>query len=114
MKYGWWGIGEDFQPDVKNAGHEAFGIQPAAETLPDEMIQSGLDADLQQFIGFCLGKLLVNGDKNGHREVVAGLIVTNQHFDHRADGYPPEFYRGASVQSFERTIEVKYFFDSRV
>ena len=114
MKCGSRRIGDDVQPDVQDTGDQAFGIEPGAEALPDKVIKPGFVADLQQFVGFRLSELLVKRDENGHGEVVAGLIVANHYFNHGADRYAPKFYRGAGVQSFKRSIEVKNFLLMRV
>src|SRR5579862_8766904 len=114
MKVGTRRIGNDVQPDVQDPGDQAFGVQPSAKALPDEAIKPGFVADLQQFVGFRLSEFLVKGDENGHGEVVTGLIVANQHLNHGADGYSPEFHGCPRVQSFKRSIEVENFLLMRV
>src|SRR5262249_47278291 len=107
-------IGNYREINIKDACDETFGIQARAKTVADEEIQSRLSADLQRHVRFGLGHLLINGDQNGHREVVAVLIVTNQQLDDCADGHPSEFHRRAGIQSLERGIEVKNLLLSRM
>src|SRR5262245_13175556 len=108
MKHRWWRIRQHLQAYVQDPGHKTFGVQTAAKTPPDVFIETGLIDDLKILIGLGLGELLVNGNNNGHGEVIAGLVVANQDLLNFADGHAAKFDRGANLQAFERAIEIKY------
>ena len=40
-------IGYDVQPDVKDTGNQALGIQSGAETLADQLVELWLVADIE-------------------------------------------------------------------
>src|SRR5260370_8601147 len=100
-------MGLDLKAKIKDAGHQTLGIQTATKPLTEELSQWGAAADLGLLVRFGLGELLVNGDDDGHREVVAGLIVTNQYLLNFADGDTSEFDWSSRAQALKRCIEVE-------